>query len=184
MTRGWLRLTTTAMLLALGCDRAPETPQSLRVEGRRAGQIVAPLTPVVPAAAPALAAAPLEPLFQADYPAALARSQSEGKPLLLFFGAGWCLHSKRLAGELTADPGVAKLAREFLCVRIDVDNEAKLCEEFRVKAYPTLIIAAPGGAILQRLTGLQSAGDVAREMSTALTAVAERLNTPGRTLTR
>ena len=76
----------------------------------------------------------------------------------------------RMVGELPADPVVAKLAGDFVCVRLDVDAVPKLCEEYRVRAYPTLILAAPGGVVLQRLTGLQASRDVALEMSAALTS--------------
>lgn len=79
-----------------------------------------------------------------------------------------------MVGELPADPVVARLAADFICVRLDVDAVPKLCEEYRVRAYPTLILAAPGGGVLQRLTGLQASRDVALEMSAALTAVANR----------
>lgn len=81
-----------------------------------------------------------------------------------------------MLGELPADPVVAKLAGDFVCVRLDVDTVPKLCEEYRVRAYPTLILAAPGGVVLQRLTGLQASRDVAVEMSAALTAVANRFS--------
>lgn len=81
-----------------------------------------------------------------------------------------------MVGELPADPVVAKLAGNFVCVRLDVDADPKLCEEYRVRAYPTVILAAPGGVVLQRLTGLQASRDVALEMSAALTAVANRFS--------
>lgn len=169
----WCSLfTTLALLTSTGCG-----PTSSRTETSRplVREVVPPAAsatvPVVVVAAPS---PPAGITFLTDYDAALASARNDGKPLLLFFGAQWCTHTQRMVGELPADPVVAKLAGDFVCVRLDVDTVPKLCEEYRVRAYPTLILAAPGGVVLQRLTGLQASRDVAVEMSAALTAVANR----------
>lgn len=158
-----------------GCGPASSESQPLRLPSVSAAPVAAPQAPA--SSAPGLT-------FLTDYRSAVAQARADGKPLLLFFGARWCAHTQRMAAELPVDPQVARLAADFVCVRIDVDAAPKLCEEYRVRAYPTLILAAPGGVVLQRLTGLQSSPAVAQEMSAALTAVAERFPVGATTLQR
>jgi thioredoxin-like negative regulator of GroEL len=181
MTFRFHHLPTLLLLATLGCGPAATKTETAR-ESRRTEELGIATQEPSKAAAPPTAAAGLT--FLTDYPAASAQARAEGKPLLLLFGAEWCAHTQRMFGELRTDAQLAKLAADFICVRLDVDAVPKLCEEFRVRAYPTLVIAAPGGVVLQRLTGLQTSSDVAHEMSAALTAVADRFPTGTTTLQR
>jgi thiol-disulfide isomerase/thioredoxin len=169
------------LLAVVGCGPTAREP-----EPSRAGLVERPVgvdkSPAAVADAHSVSSVGIE--FLDDYKSAAAKARAEGKPLLLFFGAQWCAHTQRMAGELPGDPEVARLASDFICVRLDVDAVPKLCEEYRVRAYPTLILTAPGGVVLQRLTGLQSAAQVAQEMSAALTAVADRFPAVPTTLQR
>lgn len=174
-------LATLLLLGTLGCGPAATKTETSREPRRTEGTSFAPQQPTETAAPPPAAAGLT---FLTDYQAASAQARAEGKPLLLLFGAEWCAHTQRMTGELRTDAQLAKLAADFICVRLDVDAVPKLCEEFRVRAYPTLVIAAPGGVVLQRLTGLQSSSEVAHEMSAALTAVADRFPTGTTTLQR
>ncbi|MGC3971166.1 MAG: thioredoxin family protein [Pirellulales bacterium] len=172
---------TLLLFATLGCGPAATTGEPART----LQAATAPNPVAIPAPAKAAVAAPAAGIvFQTDYKAALAQARTEGKPLLLFFGAEWCTHTQRMASELPADPLVAKLSADFICVRLDGEAVPKLCEDYRVRAYPTLVITAPGGVVLQRLTGLQASGAVAQEMSAALTAVADRFPTGTTTLQR
>jgi protein disulfide-isomerase len=181
MTLRFRHLPTLLLLATLGCGPAATKTETARETGRAEAPSVAQQQTTKAAALPATSAGLT---FLTDYQAASAQARAEGKPLLLLFGAEWCAHTQRMTGELRTDAQLAKLAGEFICVRLDVDAVPKLCEEFRVRAYPTLVIAAPGGVVLQRLTGLQTSSDVAHEMSAALTAVADRFPTGTTTLQR
>lgn len=181
MTFRFRHLPTLLLLATLGCGPAATMTETAPEPGLTDAPSVAKQLTTKAAALPATAAGLT---FLTDYKAASAQARSEGKPLLLLFGPEWCAHTQRMTGELRADSQVAKLAGDFICVRLDVDAVPKLCEEFRVRAYPTLVIAAPGGVVLQRLTGLQTSDEVAQEMSAALTAVADRFPTGTTTLQR
>ena len=172
MFRRFASFTMLVLLASTGCGQVSSETEPSRPLAREVAPPAASAT--VPIAVVAAPSPPAGIAFLTDYDAALASARQEGKPLFLFFGAQWCSHTQRMVGELPADPVVAKLAGDFVCVRLDVDAVPKLCEEYRVRAYPTLILAAPGGVVLQRLTGLQASRDVALEMSAALTAVANR----------
>jgi hypothetical protein len=71
---------------------------------------------------------------------------------------------------------IARLSRKFVCVEIDVNDEAgeKICEEFGVNASPTIQFATSRGVLLQRLTRNQPAALLERQMEAALTSVAWR----------
>lgn len=164
-------LTALVVLLASGCGPSGASDGKSRVEKLREA-VVAKVTPKPAKVEPA------ELKFYDDLAAARAEATAAGKPMLLVFAADWCLHSRQLTTEVLADASVRHLTDRFICVRIDVDRAPELCDEYRVRAYPTLIFTSPAGVVLQRLTGAQEDGIVAQEMAATLEAVAERLAMP------
>lgn len=58
-----------------------------------------------------------------DIAAALAQARTEGKHVLLAFGANWCIWCHRLDTLLADDPSLAaQLARDFVVVMVDVNS--------------------------------------------------------------
>ena len=114
--------------------------------------------------------------FSTDFDEATLRAETENKPLLLFFTAQNCPHSRAMLEGAFADAKIARLSRQFVCVEIDVNDEngEKICEEFGVNASPTIQFATSRGVLLQRLTRNQPASLLERQMEAALTSVAWR----------
>lgn len=114
--------------------------------------------------------------FSTDFDEAMRRAENENKPVLLFFTAQNCPHSQAMLDGAFSDEAVARLSRKFVCVEIDVNDEAgeKICEEFNVNASPTVQFATSRGVLLQRLTRNQPAALLERQMEAALTSVAWR----------
>ena len=99
-----------------------------------------------------------------DFSAAKARAQAKNKLLLInFTGSDWCPPCIRLRKEVFSTPEFARYAREYL-VLLEADfprrkqlpqaqqaaNEA-LAEEFRISAFPTIVILNPEGKKLGNL---------------------------------
>ena len=127
-----------------------------------------PLVKVAPRAAQG------EVRFVQGYEAGCEQARNLGKPMLVFFTAGWCNYCHQMAAEAFVQPGVVGLSDRFVCVLIDADREPEVCRQFQVKYYPTVQFLSPQAAPLNRLTGKKSAEQLLTEMHAALQAVARR----------
>lgn len=171
--RLYVSLLAIGVLLASGCGPTNESGGKSRVEKLReavVAKVVKPAKPVV--AEPA----PLK--LHTEFDEASKQAKAEGKPLLMVFAADWCFHSRQLVEEVLPSSTVRPLTERFICVRIDVERSPALCEEYHVRAYPTLVFASPTGVPLQRLTGAQPDDLIAQEMTATLSTVADRLAMP------
>jgi len=91
--------------------------------------------------------APYTPRADADaaVEAALARSKKSGKPVMLDFGANWCLECRVFAGVLALPDMRRYVAREFELVTIDIgrfDRNLDIATRYgaTVRAVPAVLI--------------------------------------------
>ena len=64
----------------------------------------------------------------------------------------------RLQRETFGDPAVAKVMNEkFVPLKVNAMQQPKMIQELRVRAFPTIILAAPDGKILMTVEGYQDA---------------------------
>jgi thiol:disulfide interchange protein DsbD len=91
-------------------------------------------------------------------PEALAQARTTGRPLLVDFGAQWCIPCKELETKVFAKPEVAKVMSErFTLLRIDCDREdddpniGKIRERYQAGGLPAVRVVSPGGDVLARL---------------------------------
>jgi thioredoxin-like negative regulator of GroEL len=108
----------------------------------------------------------------------------QGKPVLIFFIVQWCDYCRSMTEETFADQQVIRLAEQFVCVLVDADAAPYVCQEFRVRHYPTIQFLSPRGVPLKRLRGKQTVGQLVVEMRAALQAIARRTSTPDQALQR
>jgi thiol:disulfide interchange protein len=99
-------------------------------------------------------------------------SGASGKPVLYDFTAAWCGPCHRLDAEGWGDAAIASLASDdFVPARV-VDREreegknpprvAELQQRYSVQAFPTLVVATPGGDEIGRLEGWGGADSLRR----------------------
>ena len=108
---------------------------------------------------------PDEPFTKLKLPAARAKAKSEGKLVVIDFTAEWCKPCKQMDAETWANPRVKNwLAKHAIAVKVDVDQEPKLAQEFEVQAMPTVIIlrndqltGARGGEVIRGTRELAAA---------------------------
>ena len=76
----------------------------------------------------------------------------------------------------TTEKKAEKLAKEFVCVQIDMNEEKNgaICDAYNVAVSPTVQFVTAQGAPLQRLASVQSGERLAAQMQIALTSVAWR----------
>ena len=80
-----------------------------------------------------------------DEKEALAKANSEGKPVLIDFGAEWCAACKKLEHQTFPDANVRSEAQRFVALRVDAtDDEDKtvieLKDKYKVVGLPTVIM--------------------------------------------
>ena len=80
----------------------------------------------------------LVPLLH-DYDEAITAAERLDRPILVVLGAEWCGPCKQLEKELE-QPSSVVLFRSWIVVKIDIDNEAALAEEWQVSAVPAFRI--------------------------------------------
>jgi thiol:disulfide interchange protein len=123
--------------------------------------------------------------FGDDFAAARAEAARDRKPLLIYFTADWCTYCRQLEREVLDRPDFRAAAGQFVCVRVDAGRQTGRCEEYRVRAYPTIVLTDPSGTAIDRIVGLSTPTAVVTQMNAAATsAVAVLPEPPSTTLQR
>ncbi len=97
---------------------------------------------------------------EGDVDDAFAEAKESGKLVLLYWGAVWCPPCNRLKARLFRDPQFIARTESFVPVYLDGDSKGAQAwgERFAIRGYPTLIVLAPDGSEITRL----STGDPAQ----------------------
>ena len=106
--------------------------------------------------------------FVAGYQRGCDFAIQQGKPMLVFFTGRWCRYCQQMAAETFADPRVAQLADRFVCVAVDADDEQDICNQFRIRSYPTVQFLSRHCDPLQRLVGMTTSAVLMQQMHAAL----------------
>lgn len=86
-----------------------------------------------------------------------AKAQTEGKPVIIDFGASWCTACKELEHETFPHGEVKKEAQRFVAIRVDATDDentetVRLTKKYDVKGLPTVIMLDKDGKEVVRFT--------------------------------
>jgi thiol:disulfide interchange protein len=92
--------------------------------------------------------------WSTDVAGARAAARSAGKPVLLYFTADWCQPCQRMKHTVFADPAVdAALRAAYPTVKVDVDHNHDVAQEFGIASIPTFVVVSADGRVLKQITG-------------------------------
>jgi thiol:disulfide interchange protein DsbD len=102
------------------------------------------------------------------------RALDGGRPVLLDFGADWCLPCREMERTTFRDPDVVRAAERFAPFKVDVtlgdDDANAVMARFGVSGVPTYVVLRPDGSEHERLVGFVEAD----RMRSVLEGVAPR----------
>lgn len=91
---------------------------------------------------------------ESNLDAALEKAKSENKLVFVDFMADWCEPCTQLARNVFTKPEVADYFNtHFICVRVNVDKERDLAQQYSIQALPTLVFLNRQGKEQKRLIG-------------------------------
>jgi len=104
--------------------------------------------------------------WEESWDSAFARAKTEGKPVLVSFGAEWCVWCKKLESTTYRDSAVMSLISDSMVPLIlDVDNAGReLSDEYGVESLPTVLVFSPNGTEQGRINGYLPPGQFAEVM--------------------
>ena len=87
----------------------------------------------------------------------LAAAAARHRPVLIDFGADWCIPCREMDHTTFTDPSVLAAAHRFVALhadltRLDSRND-EIVSQYRIQGVPTLLLLDGGGKIQKRLVG-------------------------------
>lgn len=89
-----------------------------------------------------------------DLKAAHKVSVATGRPLLILFGASWCIHCREFERETLSDPTLVRYVNaQFVPVHLDLDKDKRVAQILDVKSVPTSVILSPEADLMGSAVG-------------------------------
>ncbi|MBI4845738.1 MAG: thioredoxin family protein [Candidatus Omnitrophica bacterium] len=92
-----------------------------------------------------------------DLEAAKEMAKSQGKPILIDFYAEWCGWCKRMDEDVYANQDVGTVCGQFICVKIDADQNQQLTQEYKVQGLPSTVFLKADGTLIRTVAGYMPA---------------------------
>jgi thioredoxin:protein disulfide reductase len=155
MPRGVFRVLFPAYLLAAGVYLLFAEPELATTRGLKGFKTAAGLATAVfgiwSLVGVGLRAEGGSPVLWASYSAATVEAaKTAGKPVIIDFGADWCIPCRRLDEDTFHDPRVTEQLKSFVAVKADLTRESDpkitaLKSQYDVHGVPTIVFIGPDG---------------------------------------
>ncbi|MCK4993821.1 MAG: thioredoxin family protein [Candidatus Omnitrophica bacterium] len=105
-----------------------------------------------------------------DLPAAKELALEQGKPILIDFYADWCSWCRRMDSDVYANMQVAEKAKQFICVKIDTQEQPDVAENYKVRGLPTTAFLTSKAEKIDIIPGYLPPEDFLKKMQSVLKA--------------
>jgi len=91
--------------------------------------------------------------WEHDLAGALKKAKADGKPVMADFYTDWCHWCKKLDDEVYSDAGLNRIAKQFVCVKVNCEADKNAPAKYNVRGYPTIIFFDPNGNAADTFVG-------------------------------
>lgn len=105
-----------------------------------------------------------------DMPAAQVLAKEQGKPILIDFYADWCSWCRRMDEDTYANMQVAEMAKQFICVKIDTQEQPDIAQKYKVRGLPTTAFLNSKAEKIDIIPGYLPPDDFLEKMTSILKA--------------
>jgi thioredoxin-related protein len=109
--------------------------------------------------------------WQHDLAQAKELAKAESKPLLLDFYTDWCGWCKRMDKDTYANKKVIDYAENFICVKINADEQRQLTKEYNVRGFPSTVFLRSDGEVIESIPGYMPPEAFLKLMQRILSAI-------------
>jgi thiol-disulfide isomerase/thioredoxin len=99
------------------------------------------------------------PAHATDFQKGLQKSQLDSKPLVIFFGAEWCVWCKKLDKSLEGDVEQS-ISDKWTIAKIDVDTDEATAQRLDVQALPSIVVVDTAGDMVASREGFAPAQEI------------------------
>lgn len=92
----------------------------------------------------------------------LAAAKAQNKPVVVDFFATWCGPCKLMDAEVWPRPEVISAAAGFVPVKVDVDQNQALANEYKIEGVPTMVFLDAAGKETGRQVGMVEADELVK----------------------
>lgn len=82
-------------------------------------------------------------IWLTDYNEAKKMAKECDYPIIVYFYTNWCSSCKKMERTTYVDTAVVEQSRQFICVKVNANENHILTEQFDVHYYPTLLLLRP-----------------------------------------
>ncbi len=117
-----------------------------------------------------------------SYRTAREKGTAASRPVFLFVTSEECSYCKKMERESLKNQSIIrKLSADFVPARLKLDPESQLARELKVTMFPTTVIIAPDGKIVDYVRGYMSGDKLTACISKALKSEKLALNSGKKT---
>jgi tetratricopeptide (TPR) repeat protein len=103
--------------------------------------------------------------WEDSYQLALKKATTENKPVMAFFYTNWCTWCSKLISDTFTDSAVIEASRDYICLKIDGEQNRDLVYGYMVKGFPAIFFLDPSGRIIWREFGFRDASTLSGRMA-------------------
>ena len=81
--------------------------------------------------------------WSSNLESALKKVKRNKKPVMVDFYTNWCGWCDKLDSDTYSDRKVNRLARDFICVKVNGDRDRDAVKKYNIRGYPTILFLAP-----------------------------------------